>query len=215
MTGLENIQCILSVKLSTSQIFLFVGQAWKHDSRKIVVTAVTKCLREMYFLFRGPAWKCIVKCILSVTNAQQIFCLTVRLENIPWRLLVTTRYSCCASVIHLSESIFYFMAWYETILQFLLSGKPVWRSDLKTWFQVNKNFLFFRSNYITRKIELKMMWSRRRQLNYLLHRQSGELCRVGRSVYHRVKERYTVMSTQVPYETDHISLLVIQQCQMH
>ena len=63
------------------------------------------------------------------------FCLTVRLENIiPWRLLVTTIYTCCISIIHLSENIFCFLAWLENILQFILSGKPVWQSDLKTRF---------------------------------------------------------------------------------
>ena len=35
------------------------------------------------------------------------------------------------------------------------------------------------------------------------------------SIDHRVKETCAIMSTQVTCETDHISLLVIQKCQMH
>ena len=75
---------------------------------------------------------------------------------------------------------------------------------------------------------------RRRQLNYLLYGQSGELCWVGRSaskiiiilsfwvgtsknknIDHRVKETCAIMSTQVTCQTDHIPLLAIQQCQVH
>ena len=83
MTRLENIiQCILSVELFAPQIFLFDRQAWKHDSTKIVVTAVIKCLSEKYFLFRGPAWKCFVVHIISHKCTANIFVLTVRLENI-------------------------------------------------------------------------------------------------------------------------------------
>ena len=37
-----------------------------------------------------------------------------------------------------------------------------------------------------------------------------------KNIDHQVKERFTIISTQVTYETDHhISLLMIQQCQMH
>ena len=57
MTGLENItQCILSIKLSVPQIFLFDRQAWKHDSLQIFVTAIIKFLSEKYFLFCDSAW---------------------------------------------------------------------------------------------------------------------------------------------------------------
>ena len=66
---------------------------------------------------------------------------------------------------------------------------------------------------------------RRRQLNFLMYGHSGELYRVGRSqnnnmnvslkvgisknknVHHRVKENCAFMSTQVTYETHHISVL--------
>ena len=77
---------------------------------------------------------------------------------------------------------------------------------------------------------------RQRQLSYLLYEQSGESYWVGRSVGkiiiiitlsfrvgtsenknidHRVKESYAIMSTQITCETDHFSLLMIQQCKMH
>ena len=83
VTKLENIiQCILSVELCAPQIFLFDRQAWKHDSKKIVVTAVIKCLSKQYFLFRGPAWKYFVVHIISHKCTANIFVLTVRLENI-------------------------------------------------------------------------------------------------------------------------------------
>ena len=67
---------------------------------------------------------------------------------------------------------------------------------------------------------------RQGQLNFLLYGQPGELIRVGRSVKiiiiilsfrvgtfenknndHRVREICTILSTQVTYETDHISFL--------
>ena len=51
------IQCIYPVKLSALQIFVFDGQAWKHDSTLIVVTAIIKCLSEKCFLFCGLSWK--------------------------------------------------------------------------------------------------------------------------------------------------------------
>ena len=62
------------------------------------------------------------------------FCLTFRLENISWKLSVTIIYTCCTSITHFNKNTFCFMAWLENILQFILSGKPVWRSGLKTWF---------------------------------------------------------------------------------
>ena len=74
VTRLENInQCILSVKLSSPQIFLFEGQAWKHDSMQIVVTAIIKTLSKIYFLFCGSAWKCFVMHIVSYKWTAIIF----------------------------------------------------------------------------------------------------------------------------------------------
>ena len=129
-TWKENIDCMLSVKLSAPQIFLFIGQAWKHGSTQIVVTAINKCLSKNTFLSHGLAWKCFVVYIIS-----HKFCLTVRLENIiQWILSVTVVYTCCTSIIHLSENIFCFMTWLENILQFVLLGKQVWQSGLKTQF---------------------------------------------------------------------------------
>ena len=99
------------------------------------------------------------------------FCLTVRFEIIfPWWLLVTTAYTCCTSIIYLREYIFCFIAWPENILQFLLSGKPVPRSSLKTWFQLYKQLHipdFLDTIYITRKIKLKMMWLSRNTRNQI------------------------------------------------
>ena len=70
----ENIiQFILSVKLNAPQIFLFDGQAWKHDSTQIVVTAIIKCLSKKYFLFYGPAWKCFVVYIISHKRTTNTF----------------------------------------------------------------------------------------------------------------------------------------------
>ena len=43
---------------------MFDGQAWKHDSTQIVVTAVIKCLSKKCFLFCGPAWKRFVVYII-------------------------------------------------------------------------------------------------------------------------------------------------------
>ena len=51
---------------------------------------------EMYFLFRGPAWKCFAVYIISQKCTENIFVWWQKLENIiPWGLLVTTIYSCC------------------------------------------------------------------------------------------------------------------------
>ena len=113
-------------------------------------------------MFCGPAWKCFVVCIISHKCSTNIFCLAVRLENISWRLLVTIIYTSCTSIIHLSESMFCFMGWPEISLQFLISGKPVWRSGLKVWFQVNKNLLFSDVIYTTIKIKIKMSWLTRK-----------------------------------------------------
>ena len=65
VTGIENIQCILLVKLGPLQIYLFDDDVWKHDSKETVITAIIKCLREMHFLFCGLAWKCFVVHIIS------------------------------------------------------------------------------------------------------------------------------------------------------
>ena len=73
------------------------------------------------------------------------FCLIFRLEKIiPWRLLLTTisdTLVCCTRIIHLTENIFCFMVW-----QFI-SGKPVWRSGLETWFFKQKCFFCYPSNF--------------------------------------------------------------------
>ena len=126
MTWSENIvQCILSVKLSAPQIFLFDDRACKQfhaDRRHSNYQMLT---RKAFFV----PWLGM-KIFYSVYYQSQVqskyFCLMVRLGNIiPWRLSVTTIYTYCRSIIHLSENIFCFMALLENILQFVLSGKSV------------------------------------------------------------------------------------------
>ena len=79
------------------------------------------------------------------SQMHKCFCLTVWLEKIiPWRLLLTTTSDtlvCCTSIIYLIENIFRFTVW-----QFI-SGKPVWRSGLETWFFKQKCFFCYQSNF--------------------------------------------------------------------
>ena len=117
VTGLENIiQCILSVKLSVSQIFLFDSQAWKHNATQIVITAIIKCLNKMYFLlFCDPAWKCFVEYVISQKWTTNIFVWRSGLKTFfhgdYW--LQQYIYNCCTSIILLSENSFLFhgLAW--------------------------------------------------------------------------------------------------------
>ena len=66
------IQCILSVKLSVAQIFLFDGEAWKHDSMQTVFATIIKCSKK-YFLFCGMVWKCFLVYIISHKCTANIF----------------------------------------------------------------------------------------------------------------------------------------------
>ena len=88
--------------------------------------------RKVFFVL----WSC-VKMFYSVYYQSQVhsryFCLTVKLENIPWRLLVTTIYICCTSIIHLRGNIFCFMVWLENILQFIFLGYQA-AMVLKLWY---------------------------------------------------------------------------------
>ena len=132
---------IISQTKCTTNIFAW-WSGLKLDSTQVVVTAIIKCLRKKYF---------VSKSILFLYYYSQVhskyFCLIVRLENIiPWRLSVTAIYTCCSSIIHLRESMFCFTVLLVNILQFILSGKPGWRSGLKTWFCVD---------YVTAIIHLK------------------------------------------------------------
>ena len=111
VTGLENIiQCILSVKVSVSQIFLFDSQAWKHDAIQIVTTAIIKCLNKMYFFCFVTQLENVLWSILSVTSGQQIFLF----EGQAWKhfsmeiIGYSNIYNCCTSIILLSENIFLF-----------------------------------------------------------------------------------------------------------
>ena len=109
MTRLEKIiQCILSIKLSAPQIFLFDGQAWKHDPMHTVITAIIICLCKKYFLFSGLTRKCFCSVYYQSQVHSKYFSLMVWLENIiSWRLSVTTIYTCCTSIIHLSKNILF------------------------------------------------------------------------------------------------------------
>ena len=72
-------------------------------------TTIIIYLNKKYFLFCDQAWKHYPVYIISQTK-------------------------CITSIIHLSESIFCFMAWLKNILHLISSGKPVWQPGLKTWF---------------------------------------------------------------------------------
>ena len=135
MTWLENIiQSILLAKLSAPQIFLFDGQAWKHDFTKIVITAIIKCLSKKYFLFRGPAWKCFVVLIISRKCTANIFVSQSGLKTLLHGHNWLQQYLLVVQVSYTWVKNFFFMTGLEKFLQFILSGKPVWRSGLKTRF---------------------------------------------------------------------------------
>ena len=147
------------VAISNEKYFLFCDLVWKH--RPVYIISQTKCTTNIFVWRSGlqtqfhadrrhsnyqmltrkaffVPWLGM-KIFYSVYYQSQVqskyFCLMVRLGNIiPWRLSVTTIYTYCRSIIHLSENIFCFMALLENILQFVLSGKSVWRSGLKVWF---------------------------------------------------------------------------------
>ena len=81
---------------------IFDHHSWKHDSTQIVITAIIKCLGEKYF---WPVLKMFCSVYYQLQVHSKYFRLTVRLESIiPWRSLVTTIYTCCTSIIHLSEN---------------------------------------------------------------------------------------------------------------
>ena len=132
MTRLEKIiQCILSIKLSAPQIFLFDGQAWKHDPMHTAITAIIIWLCKKYFLFSGLTCKCFCRVYYQSQVHSKYFSLMVWLESIiSWRLSVTTILVAQAS--YTWVKIFCFMDLLENILQFILSGKPVWWSDSKS-----------------------------------------------------------------------------------
>ena len=80
-------------------------------------------VHRKYFRLMAKAWKYYSMGIISHNNIYLLY-----------------------KIMHFRENIFWVIAWLENILQFLFSGKAVWRSDLKAWFQVNKNFRFFSCN---------------------------------------------------------------------
>ena len=125
----EDIQCILSVKLSAPQIFLFDGQAWKHDFMQIVVTAIIKCLNKKYFLFRGPAWKCF----FSPKSTANIFVWWSSLKTLFHGDYQLQQYILVVQASYIWVKIF-FVSWFENIFQFILSGKQIWWSGLKMRF---------------------------------------------------------------------------------
>ena len=125
-TGLENIiQCILSVKVSVSQIFLFDSQAWKHDAIQIVTTAIIKCLNKMYFFCFVTQLENVLWSILSVTSGQQIFLF----EGQAWKhfsmeiIGYSNIYNCCTS--HTLEWKYFFVSWFglKTFCSFYYQAK--------------------------------------------------------------------------------------------
>ena len=130
---------------------IFDRHSWKHDSTQIVITAIIKCWSEKYF-WQGLKMFCSVYYQLQVHS--KYFCLTVRLECIiPWRSLVTTIYTCCTSIIHLSKKyiLFHGFAWKHFTVN-LIRQTSLW-TDVKTqfcrdyWsqqlFNWNKKYLLF------------------------------------------------------------------------
>ena len=68
-------------------------------------------------------------------------------------------YTSCTSIIHLSENTFCFLAWLENILLFILWGKPVWLSDLKTWFCGEyQSEQLFTSNEKYLLLDIRLLW---------------------------------------------------------
>ena len=121
-------------------MILFYSQAWKHDSTQIIITAITKWLSKKYFCFVA-----LLKMFCSVYYQSQVhskyFYLKVRLENIPWRLMVKTIYTCCTSIIPLGENIFLFhwLGLKTFCSSYYQANKFAVR--LKKWFL--KHFFFF------------------------------------------------------------------------
>ena len=78
-------------------------------------------IKQKLFFVSRPGFKMLCSVYYQSQVYNKHFCLTVRLENIPWRLLVTTIYTWCTSIMHWSENIFCFVTWPENILQFSLT----------------------------------------------------------------------------------------------
>ena len=73
-------------------------------------------LKQKVFFVSRPSLKMFCSVYYQSQVHSKYFCWTVRLENFtPWILLVTTIYTCCKSIIHLTENIFCFMARLENI----------------------------------------------------------------------------------------------------
>ena len=73
-------------------------------------------LKQKVFFVSRPSLKMFCSVYYQSQVHSKYFCWTVRLENFtPWILLVTTIYTCCKSITHLTENIFCFMARLENI----------------------------------------------------------------------------------------------------
>ena len=118
-------KCILSIKQSAPQIFLFDGHAWKHDSTQ-THHSNHQMLNWNVFFVSWPGLKmfCSVYCQSQVHS--KYFCLAVRLNKIISMKIIGYNNVYLLCKYHTLEwKYFFFMAWLENILQFLLSDKPV------------------------------------------------------------------------------------------
>ena len=139
VTELENItQCILSVRLGASQIFVSDDYAWKHDSTETVVTAIIKCLSEMYFLFCYPAWKCFVVYIISNKCTANIFVWWSALKTFHGGYWLPIYLLYKYHTLEWKYFLFHRLAWKHFAV--FLSGKPV---RLKNMIWRKQKFLIF------------------------------------------------------------------------
>ena len=125
--------------------------AWKHYS--IYIISQTKCTTNIfvwrsglktwfhkdchnrkYFLFHCPAWKCFVVLIISRKCTANIFVSQSGLKTLLHGHHWLQQYLLVVQVSYTWVKIFFFMTGLEKFLQFILSGKPVWRSGLTTRF---------------------------------------------------------------------------------
>ena len=125
----------------------------------------TDCLHSNYHELK---WKVFFSLCPGLKTLSSVYILSVKLSAPQIFLFDGQAWKNSMEIIGYSN--IYLLYEYHTVVYFLFHGLiwksfavfikhfPVSQSGLKTWFQVNKNFQFFRCNYITRKIRLKMMW---------------------------------------------------------
>ena len=106
------------------------------------------CLSEKHFLFCGLTWKCFVVYIISHKCLTKIFVWQSGLRL--WAIEIISYNNKCFLYIQVSYTWVevFFVSWFglKTFLEFILSGKPIWRSGLKIWFLKQKCFFCYSSN---------------------------------------------------------------------